>query len=60
MKKKSIKKLKLQKASIAELHANALAGGTNQSRFEFCLSINVCETIHFSRCYGEADCVYYP
>lgn len=58
MKKKSVKKLKLKKASISTLNANALTGGTIGGTL-FCQSVNVCETIDFTRCNGELYCKLY-
>lgn len=59
MKKKSIKKLKLLKASISTLNTSVLQGGTAQSANEFCISINICETIDYTACNGEFDCQLY-
>lgn len=59
MKKKSIKKLTLCKASISTLQANAIAGGTGQSAYQFCESINICETRDYSACNGEFGCQLY-
>ncbi|WP_298513774.1 class I lanthipeptide [uncultured Kordia sp.] len=59
MKKKSIKKLKLHKASISTLNANALSGGTDQSGYLFCESVNICETIDYTACNGEFGCQLY-
>lgn len=59
MKKKSIQKLTLKKSAISNLHANALAGGTGQSKYLFCESINICETIDYSACNGEFGCQLY-
>lgn len=58
MKKKSIKKLKLKKASVSTLNANALTGGTIGGTL-FCQSVNICETIDYSRCNGELYCQLY-
>ncbi|MEM6684507.1 MAG: hypothetical protein AAF617_01830 [Bacteroidota bacterium] len=58
MKKKSIKKLKLKKASISTLNAEALTGGTFGGTL-FCQSVNICETIDYSRCEGEIACQLY-
>ncbi len=58
MKKKSIHKLKLNKASISTLNANALTGGTIGGTL-FCQSVNICETRDFTRCYGELNCQLY-
>jgi len=55
MKKKSIQKLKLKKASISKLNANAVQGGTWQSVY-LCESENWCQTIDYSRCYGNRNC----
>ncbi|EDP98079.1 hypothetical protein U8527_18940 [Kordia algicida OT-1] len=59
MKKKSIKKLALLKASISKLNTNALSGGTAQSANEFCISINICETIDYTACNGVFGCQLY-
>ncbi|MGH1388379.1 class I lanthipeptide [Kordia sp.] len=58
MKKKSIKKLTLKKASISTLNAEALTGGTIGGTL-FCQSVNICETIDFTRCNGELLCQIY-
>ena len=58
MKKKSIKKLELQKASISALTAQALNGGTNFSDI-ICQSIDICATIDYTRCRGELHCQIY-
>ncbi|WP_046758092.1 hypothetical protein [Kordia jejudonensis] len=58
MKKKSIKKLKLKKASISTLNANSLTGGTIGGTV-FCQSVNICETIDYTRCNGEFYCQLY-
>ncbi|WP_298418555.1 hypothetical protein [uncultured Kordia sp.] len=58
MKKKSLKKLKLKKASISTLNAGALTGGTIGGTL-FCQSVNICETIDFTRCNGELYCQLY-
>ncbi|MBC8753281.1 hypothetical protein H2O64_01275 [Kordia sp. YSTF-M3] len=58
MKKKSIGKLKLKKASISALNANAVSGGTIGGTL-FCQSVNICETIDFTRCNGELNCQFY-
>ncbi|MGH1388376.1 hypothetical protein [Kordia sp.] len=55
MKKKSIKKLKLKKASISTLNANSVKGGTWQSVY-LCESENWCQTIDYTRCYGNRNC----
>ncbi|MEM6684508.1 MAG: class I lanthipeptide [Bacteroidota bacterium] len=59
MKKKSIQKLKLHKTAISTLNANALSGGTGQSKFEFCETINICETRDYTACFGEFGCQIY-
>ncbi|WP_420572020.1 class I lanthipeptide [Kordia sp.] len=59
MKKKSIKKLQLYKASISTLNANALSGGTAQSAYDFCETINICETRDYTACNGEFGCQLY-
>jgi len=59
MKKKCTKNLALRKAAISTLNANALSGGTGQSKNEFCISINICETIHYTACNGELGCQLY-
>ncbi|EDP98080.1 hypothetical protein U8527_18945 [Kordia algicida OT-1] len=58
MKKKSIKKLKLQKASISILNTEVLKGGTIGGTL-FCQSVNICETRDFTRCFGELNCQIY-
>lgn len=55
MKKKSIQKLSLKKASISKLNANALSGGTGWSEV-ICESVDLCETINYTRCYGNRNC----
>lgn len=57
MKKKSIKRLKLQKASISNLQKK-ITGGTVGATL-FCQSVNICETIDYSRCNGELECRLY-
>lgn len=58
MKKKSIQKLKLKKASVSTLNTSVLKGGTVGATL-FCQSVNICETIHYTRCYGEFNCRLY-
>lgn len=58
MKKKSIKKLKLKKASVSTLNASMLKGGTIGGTL-FCQSVNVCETRDYTRCFGELYCQLY-
>ncbi|MEM6719724.1 MAG: hypothetical protein AAF611_10435 [Bacteroidota bacterium] len=57
MKKKSIQKLKLQKASISNLQ-KAITGGTIAPTL-FCQSVNICETRDFTRCFNEIVCQFY-
>ena len=66
MKKKSIKKLKLQKASISTLNMSVVKGGNDQNSVFPCLSVNFscfsvnyCETINYTRCYGANECLFY-
>ncbi|MEM6719723.1 MAG: hypothetical protein AAF611_10430 [Bacteroidota bacterium] len=59
MKKKSIKKLTLLKSSISTLNADALSGGTGQSKYQFCETINICETRDYTACNGENSCQLY-
>ena len=59
MKKKSIQKLTLKKASISNLTADALSGGTENSNV-VCESRDYCFTIDFTRCLGELLCQIYP
>lgn len=58
MKKKSIQKLSLKKASISKLTAQALSGGTGWSDI-ICQSVDICETIDYTRCRGERQCQIY-
>lgn len=58
MKKKSIQKLTLNKASISTLNANSLTGGTIGGTL-FCQSVNICETVDYTRCRGEHYCQIY-
>ena len=58
MKKKSIQKLTLNKASISTLNAHSLKGGTIGGTL-FCQSVNICETIDYSACRGERNCQIY-
>ncbi|WP_298418559.1 hypothetical protein [uncultured Kordia sp.] len=58
MKKKSIQKLSLNKASISTLNANAVKGGTGLSQV-VCESRDFCETIDYTRCRGEYNCQLY-
>jgi len=51
MKKKSIKKLTINKTSISNLKANTLKGGRETRE--------VCETIDVTRCQGEEQCHIY-
>jgi hypothetical protein len=57
MKKKSIQKLALNKASITKLNANAVNGG-NFSEL-VCQSVDICATIDYTRCRGELHCQIY-
>lgn len=59
MKKKSIQKLSLNKASVSKLNANAVKGGTGLSVI-VCESQDFCETIDFTRCRFENRCQIYP
>jgi len=59
MKKKSIIKLNLKKASISALNANAVKGGTGLS-VVVCESQDFCETIDYTRCRFEYNCQIYP
>ncbi len=58
MKKRSIHKLKLRKAAVSNLNTTALTGGTIGGTL-FCQSVNICETIDFTRCNGELNCRIY-
>jgi hypothetical protein len=58
MRKKSIQKLKLKKSSVSALNANALTGGTIGGTL-FCQSVNICETIDYTRCDGQLYCQIY-
>ncbi|KAB8156036.1 hypothetical protein EZY14_002135 [Kordia sp. TARA_039_SRF] len=58
MKKKSIKKLSLNKNSISELNTKAIKGGNGDSEF-FCQSEDICATIDYARCRGELQCQIY-
>ena len=55
MKKKSIKKLNLTKASISTLNAQSITGGFGDS-VNFCESVNICQTVDVTRCYGNLNC----
>ncbi|WP_046743766.1 hypothetical protein [Kordia zhangzhouensis] len=55
MKKKSLKKLKINKASISALDATNVKGGFGDSVY-ICDSVQLCETIHVTRCYGNYNC----
>ncbi len=56
MKKKSILKLKLKKASVSNLNENSVKGGFGDS-FYICESVNnFCQTINVTRCYGNLNC----
>lgn len=55
MKKKSIAKLKLNRASVSNLNANAVKGGFGDSVY-ICKSVNWCETRDYTRCYGNRVC----
>ncbi|MEM6684506.1 MAG: hypothetical protein AAF617_01825 [Bacteroidota bacterium] len=59
MKKRSIQKLRLQKAAISNLNKHAATGGTFGGNTAFCLSINFCETIDYTACNGEFFCQIY-
>ncbi|EDP98082.1 hypothetical protein KAOT1_12732 [Kordia algicida OT-1] len=59
MKKKSIQKLSLKKASVSKLNANAVKGGTGLSQV-VCESQDFCVTIDYTRCRGEYNCQIYP
>jgi hypothetical protein len=58
MKKKSIQKLSLKKASVSKLNANTLTGGTGWSDI-ICQSVDICVTIDYTRCRGEGGCQIY-
>lgn len=58
MKKKSIQKLSLKKASVSQLNAKAITGG-NLSEV-VCESQDFCITIDYTRCRGEYQCQLYP
>ncbi|WP_298513768.1 hypothetical protein [uncultured Kordia sp.] len=55
MKKRSIKKLKLKKASISTLNIKAAKGGFGDSVY-ICESRDLCITIDVTRCYGNWNC----
>ena len=57
MKKKTIHTLKLKKTSLSALNTQELKGGTNSD--QFCQSVNSCETIDYTRCYGANQCGFY-
>ena len=59
MKKKSISKLQLNKASVSHLSKEAIKGGTGDSKI-VCQSRDFCETVDFTRCFGELLCQIYP
>lgn len=58
MKKRSIKKLALNKKAVSTLTASVLKGGT-LGNTAFCLSFNFCETIDYTACNGEFYCQIY-
>ncbi len=60
MKKKSITKLSLHKASISTLNTKALVGGNTTLSQIVCESQDFCITIDYTRCRGEYNCNIYP
>lgn len=59
MKKKSIKKLSLKKAAVANFDPNSLKGGTNTSDAQsvyICESVNWCMTLDYTACDGGWNC----
>lgn len=60
MRKKSIQKLSLRKASISTLNATALKAGNGTLSQIVCQSRDFCETIDYTRCKGELYCQLYP
>ena len=57
MKKKSLKKLEINKTAISTLTASSVKGGTDS--VNFCNSVDACETIDYTRCRGELRCHIY-
>ncbi|MEM6684505.1 MAG: hypothetical protein AAF617_01820 [Bacteroidota bacterium] len=55
MKKRSIQKLSLNKASVSKLNAEIIKGGTAGPW----QSVYICQTIDYTRCRGERDCQIY-
>ena len=55
MKKKSLKKLKINKASISSLVVNKVKGGAGDSEY-ICESVNWCQTIDYTACDGGYNC----
>lgn len=58
MKKKSIQKLSLHKASISKLNAGVIKGGTGLSVI-VCQSRDFCVTVDYTACRGERNCQIY-
>ncbi|WP_046758094.1 hypothetical protein [Kordia jejudonensis] len=59
MKKKSIQKLSLNKASVSKLNAHAVKGGNTSLSDIVCESRDFCETIDYTRCRFENRCQIY-
>ena len=55
MKKKSILKLKLKKASVSALNVEKVRGGFGDSVY-ICESRDLCLTRDVTRCYGNWNC----
>ncbi|WP_046758096.1 hypothetical protein [Kordia jejudonensis] len=55
MKKKSIQKLRLKKASISTLNTKAIKGGFGDSVY-ICESRDLCLTVDVTMCYGNYYC----
>lgn len=56
MKKKSIQKLTLNKASISTLNANSLTGGFFTNSENVCESRELCNTRDYTRCVNRYNC----
>ncbi|MEM6719726.1 MAG: class I lanthipeptide [Bacteroidota bacterium] len=57
MKKKSLKKLSLKKAAVANFDADTLKGGNDPWQSVFlCESVNWCQTLDYTACDGGWNC----
>lgn len=60
MKKKSIKKLSLKKAAVANFDPDNLRGGNDPWQSVYlCESVNWCETLDYTACDGGYNCEIY-